>query len=352
MKTATRIPNLRWSILTVIALAALATTNALADKYKANNIFWLNQASSWTNNAVPTSTEFGVWDATVTAPNTTNTLGADMIWGGIKILNPGGPVTLTAGNTLTLMGVSGTGIDLSSATRDLTVNCALSLAVGVVSFIDPTNYMMTVGGPISGFGSLTKNGAGVLVLGGTCTYTGNTTVSGGIMQVNGSLSTASVVTVQGGGTLGGNGVIGGPVTLQPGATLAPGIGGISVLNVSNTLTLAGTTLMQLNRTESQTCDQATGITTLNCGGTLTVTNLGPALQAGDTFMLFSVNSFFDVFTMVNLPPLDPGLTWDTSHLYVDGSLRVAQVVWEPGWAEVDWYAVSSFFEYLYGVERG
>jgi len=65
--------NICYSLFAITTLAALITTNALADKYKANNTTVLNQAASWTNNAVPDGTEFGVWSSIVTDP-TTNSL--------------------------------------------------------------------------------------------------------------------------------------------------------------------------------------------------------------------------------------------------------------------------------------
>ena len=454
--------NIRCSILTVVVLAVLAATNAFADKYKANNNTVLMLAASWTNNALPGSSEYGVWDATVAAPNTTNSLGADMTWGGIKIINPGGPVTLAPGNTLMLNGVSGTGIDMSAATVDLTVNCDLTLAASQ-TFIDPTNMFLTVGGNVSGSGSLTKSGFGTLTLSGNNTFAGGVTISqgslwiknsnalgsgsktvdcsygtvghsqlhldgtggnltlpstinylvsnwadpgtvyneggnnvingnftvtmgggglvffinagsltlngiitpnsagrgvvfngvgnavangviadgadynflfiqqgvgtttltaantykgttdirAGTLLVNGSLASASVVTVKTNATLGGNGTIGGPVIVQAGATLAPGIGSgwIGRMAISNTLTLAGTAVMELNRTNSPNCDSVIGITTLTNGGTLTVTNLGPALQIGDTFTFFNATNYVGSFAAMNLPPLAAGLGW-------------------------------------------
>jgi hypothetical protein len=48
---------------------------------------------------------------------------------------------------------------------------------------------------------------------------------------------------------------------------------------------------------------------LNYGGVLTVTNLGPALQGGDSFQLFSAGSLSGAFTATNLPALNPGLAW-------------------------------------------
>jgi autotransporter-associated beta strand protein len=88
-------------------------------------------------------------------------------------------------------------------------------------------------GTISGqvFGSstaytLTKSGAGTLTLTGPGTYVGPTTVSGGTLRVNGTLTNTSTqpVTVANGGTLGGSGTVDRPVTVNSGGTLAPGAG--------------------------------------------------------------------------------------------------------------------------------
>jgi len=60
-----------------------------------------------------------------------------MTWGGIKIINPGGPVTLASGNTLTLNGVYGWGIDLSGASQDLALYCGLTLASDQIWTFNP-----------------------------------------------------------------------------------------------------------------------------------------------------------------------------------------------------------------------
>lgn len=86
----------------------------------------------------------------------------------------------------------------------------------------------TVANTITGAGSLTKNGQGVMTLSGVSVYTGNTTVSEGTLLVDGTLSggTSSQVIVANGATLGGTGTIigasAGAVTLLGGAVISPG----------------------------------------------------------------------------------------------------------------------------------
>jgi autotransporter-associated beta strand protein len=104
--------------LAVIAFS-IHTVAPAANYFKANNAAALNVATSWINKAVPGSGDIAGWDANVLAANTTNSLGANTTWAGIKILNPGGPVQLNAGFNLTN---GAGGIDLSTATQDLTLS--------------------------------------------------------------------------------------------------------------------------------------------------------------------------------------------------------------------------------------
>jgi len=174
---------------------------------------------------------------------------------------------------------------------------------------------------ISGSGSLAQDGSGTLVLSAANTYTGNTTINAGTLALVGAgslganalIAVASgtlldvsgrgdqTLTLNPGQTLIGSGTINGNVSALPGSTLNPG-DTIGTLSVQNNLTLNGALVMELNRTNTQISDELVSIQgAITATGTLTVTNLGPALQAGDQFQLF--NQPVSGFATVTLPPV-------------------------------------------------
>lgn len=179
---------------------------------------------------------------------------------------------------------------------------------------------ITIGSPIGGSAGLTKVGANTLILTGANSYTGNTVVDAGALLVNspGSLAAASAVTVNSGATLGGDGTIGGSVTLNAGATLSPGAS-VGTLSIGGDLILAGDVSVEINKSLSPTSDKVnvTGAITHTGGGTLTVTNLGPALQAGDSFQIFNK----PVANGDSIVIAGGEVSW-TNKLAVDGSIAV------------------------------
>ena len=183
------------------------------------------------------------------------------------------------------------------------------------------NYAGSIGGSAL---SLVKTGTGVETLSGVNTYTGNTTISNGTLAVNGSLATGSAVTVGASGTLAGAGTVGGSVTLN--GTILPGsASAIGTLNVSGTVGMepGGITFLKLNKTNTPATNDLLSAGTILYGGTLLVTNTGPALAAGDTFKLFSSAFSSGSFAATNLPPLGPGLAW--TNVLTGGAISVVAV---------------------------
>ncbi len=116
--------------------------------------------------------------------------------------------------------------------------------------------------------SLTKSGPGTLRLNAANLYGNGTTVNGGRLLVNGSVTGA--VTVASGATLGGNGLIRGSVTIQSGGVLAPG-DGVGTLTISNLALNAGAVLQYELGTNS---DSVIVSSNLTLAGTLQVADAG------------------------------------------------------------------------------
>lgn len=167
---------------------------------------------------------------------------------GALVVTGDGKVAL-GGFATTVGGLAGSGnIDLGSAV--LTVNST-----------DSTSYS----GVLSGSGRLIKSGTGTLTLGGANSYTGSTTINGGLLVVNGSL--AGTVTIGANGRIGGSGKTG---SLSVSGIVAPG-NSIGTLSVAGSLTLAAGSIYQVEVSPTGISDQiiATGTVTLS-GGTVSV----------------------------------------------------------------------------------
>jgi autotransporter-associated beta strand protein len=195
--------------------------------------------------------------------------------------------------------------------------------------IGAKNTTNTYAGVIADAGttSLIKIGTGMLILSGpNNTYSGTTTVNGGILNVintNGTATGFGAVTIVNNGTLAGNGIISGAVTVNSGGALAPG-NPLGTLTLSNNLTLAAgsTTYVQVQHSPL-TNDSVTAFGTLSEGGTLNVTNSGAAaFVAGDTFHLFNAGTYSGSFATIILPQLTGNLVWNTNGLKTSGVLSV------------------------------
>ncbi len=142
---------------------------------------------------------------------------------------------------------------------------ALTISEDATAFRVDEGVTATISAPIDGDGGLNKLDAGTLVLNGDHTYTGDTVVDGGLLEVNGSITSA--VTVNAGALLGGTGTTGG---LTVAGTLAPG-NSIGTLNVTGDLTFDPTSVLEVEVDPSGASDlvAATGDVTID-GGTVSV----------------------------------------------------------------------------------
>ena len=163
------------AVIFPIALSASA-----GNVFRSDNANTLNLPAAWTGGATPTATDVAVWNNAVQVNNAV-ALGADTNWAGLQILDPGLPITISAGNKLTL---GASGIDMSLATNNLTLANTVSNAVSQTWNV--TNGLtLAVSGVVSGPSTnlLTKTGNGTLALSGANTYSGGTVVNGGILQI-------------------------------------------------------------------------------------------------------------------------------------------------------------------------
>jgi autotransporter-associated beta strand protein len=171
-----------------------------------------------------------------------------------------GTLTMTGGTTLAA-GVTG----LTTANAIVTLGAAT-----INSGATPATY--TISGVISGAGSVTKQGTGVLTVSAANTYTGATTVAAGTLNVTGSL--VSAVTVNSAAALTGNGTVGALNVLAGGSVNpgAPGSTDTATLTVTGAATLGGTYTVNLTPSANDRIN-AGGVLTL--GGTLAATPVVP-----------------------------------------------------------------------------
>ncbi|MCP1908615.1 autotransporter-associated beta strand protein [Bradyrhizobium elkanii] len=197
---------------------------------------------------------------------------------------------------------------------------------GVLADFDPLNPFHICGcfgGGRTGPANFEKTGSGTLTLSGTNTYTGTTVVNGGILQVDGSIASSSLTTVNAGGALSGIGNVGN-TTIASGGILMPGNAtpGTS-LNVAGNLAFQSGALylVGLNSTAS-TLAKVSGSATL-------AGSVGVSVAAGSTiakqYTILSAaggrNGTFAGIDSTGLPSnLVATLGYDASNTYLNFTL--------------------------------
>ena len=174
----------------------------------------------------------------------------------------------------------------------------------------------TFSGSITGSGTFTMTGGGVIDLAGANTYTGDTTVSVGKLKVNGSVT--SDVTVGSAGLLGGSGTITGDVLVQSGGQVTPG-NSPGTLHVNGDFTFATGSVYQAEVLPTGEHDliDVTGVTTIQSGVAVQVLAGGPTSQyqrLSQYGIVQSAGGIVGKFSGVttNLAFLTPTLTYTTN----------------------------------------
>jgi len=311
-------------------------------------------------NGTSSFTKSGFGSLTLTQPstytgNTTNSQGTLNLTGPDNILPASTGLYLATNTVLNLNGINQT---VARLTGGGTIN------LGAGSLADTDAGTNVFGGLITGNpsgatandtrlappGGFALAGPGKLTLTNVQAYVGDTWVSSGTLALSGggTLAGSSNLAVSAGAildatartdgtlklgsgqTLAGFGKVAGKVVATNGAALAPGNGAsLGTLTFNSTVNLTGgQAQMAISKSGATLAnDSLTGITTLTCGGSLVVTNLGPdALAAGDSFKLFNASTFTGTFTNFNLPLLASNLLWNTSQMAVNGTLAVIAIV--------------------------
>ena len=126
--------------------------------------------------------------------------------------------------------------------------------------------------------SLVKTGAGNMLLSGTTTYTGTTTVTEGRLTLNSDVtSTTSVGTGATAAELAGHGQITGNLTLGANGTLLPGKGGTA----DRSLTITGNVTTTTGSTLAFTIDSESAYDQLGVGGSIDLDNTNLSITLND-----------------------------------------------------------------------
>jgi fibronectin-binding autotransporter adhesin len=137
---------------------------------------------------------------------------------------------------------------------------------GYVTFAPEATRTISLSNIWSGVGGMVVSGPGTLAVGAANTYTGPTTVNGGVLGLglNGSIASSSLIQVSAGGTLDASGRSDSTLTLASGQTLGGSGTVIGTLSVGSGATNGAGTSTSIGTLNN------TGSTLLNGGGTLTV----------------------------------------------------------------------------------
>ena len=192
--------------------------------------------------------------------------------------------------------------------------------------VGSNNLSTIVSGFISGTGgALVKIGTGTLTLTDiNKTYTGATTVNGGMLEVDSSIAMSSQTTVNSGATLFGTGTVGN-TQINSGSIFAPGaLGtpGTSMTVQGNLAFQSGAIyLVQISPTTASIANVTTGTATINGGTVQALFNTG-SYVAHQYDILHSTDGLTGAFTTLDAFGLPTGFTANLSYSGTDAFLNL------------------------------
>ena len=316
-------------------LAAVGPVGA-ATIYKADNATSLNLSAAWTGGTIPGAADTAVWDATVSALNTANGLGANTTWNGLRILNPAAPIQLNLGYNLT-NGLGG--IDLSQASQSLTLSNNIVVNV-------PQNWNVASGQTLALGGSLIKNAGGAIRFGlveGSAFVT-VTNAPGALLQngnvLFGTVNDVDFAAVNGSGQIVSGNTLG-TYTANPSGNFKSTVAVVDFslasaagLNVSGNSVLDGIRINQPNTTYPYWTIN-TGAHVLSLNSLLVTTNVGSQpvyVNGGGTVRIYNSGTY-ELLLFQNNPAAPVIFQYGTS-IVQNGAAASSIVKYGPGTVEI------------------
>ena len=273
------------------AVDAMFDISSLGTQYQGFSIFEKTGISTWTLTGV----------STFAGP--TNINQGTLLAGGAGAFSPSSAFTVSSGAFLDLGDFDQTIGSLAGAGDVLLGSAALTTGGDGRS----TEFS----GTISGTGNLIKEGNGSLVLSGTNTYSGSTTVNDGALIVDGSIA-ASSATILNSGRLGGIGTVS-ATSVNAGATIAPGNAAtpIGTLTVNGNLTFDPAAFYEVGIDDAGHSDliKVDGIATLG-GAKVTVKVASGTYSPLNTYTVLTATGLsgaFDADVDIDAAFLDPSI---------------------------------------------
>ncbi|GEM_PF-1204277 len=250
-----------------------------------------NALVSTTSDVTLSGAMSGAGNLSVVGPGTLTLQGANSSSGNVSLQDGVLNVATQANLPTGMIYMSGSPVlNITSAT---TIANKMQLSSDNPTISVPSSVSVTLSGVIEGAGNLYKDGTGTLSLSGTNTYTGQTYISAGTLNITGSIMSG----VNNNAKLGGTGSITGNVYSSTNATLSPGTNSAGTLTINGDLTLEIGSIFEVH-VDGATAGTGYSQVKLNGAGTLrgALSLIGSYVpQEGDSFT-FIDNVGTDVFS--------------------------------------------------------